>query len=253
MTRPQDLIQHFTSVPVRCSMGKVRSYAQYCPIARTSEILAERWTPLVIRNLMFGADTFSSISRGVPSMSRSMLVTRLKELELAGIVTREPKPTGAGSRYLLTEAGHDLAGVLETMAGWGERWVEIGPEQTDPGFTLWAWCTAQLNRDALPVERVLVEFTFVDQPAGNRTYWLLVENREAQVCYTDPGGEPAVYVRAQTRAFLDWHRGQLPWARALRTSGISVSGDPALVADLPTWNALEPHWAGPTTRTEPVV
>lgn len=228
-------------------MVRVRSYAQYCPIARTSEILALRWTPLVIRNLMFGADTFSTISKGVPSMSRSMLVTRLKELERAGILTREPKRAGVGGRYLLTEAGRDLAGVLETMAGWGERWVEIGPEQTDPGFTLWAWCTAQLNRDALPVERVLVAFTFVDQPPGSRSYWLLVENREAQVCYTDPGGEPAVYVEAQTRAFLDWHRGQLPWARALRTRGIVVSGDPALVTDLPTWNALEPHWSGPTS------
>ncbi len=227
----------------------MRSYGQYCPIARASEILAERWTPLVIRNLLFGVETFSTISQGVPSMSRSMLVTRLKELEHAGIVTREPKPTGAGSRYLLTAAGRDLAGVLETMAAWGERWAEIGPEQTDPGFTLWAWCTAQLNREALPDERVVIAFRFVDQPPGNRSYWLLVENREAQVCSTDPGGEPAVYVEAQTRCFLDWHRGRLPWARALRTRGITVEGDPALAAELPTWNALEPRWAPPPVHS----
>ena len=144
----------------------MRNYHQYCPIARTSEILAERWTPLVVRNLMFGADTFSAISRGVPAMSRSMLVTRLKELEHAGIVIRESKPGGAGGRYLLTAAGRDLAGVLETMAGWGERWVEVGPERTDPGFALWAWCAAQLNRAALPVGRVVVAFTFVDQTVG---------------------------------------------------------------------------------------
>ncbi len=223
----------------------MRTYGQYCPIARASEILAERWTPLVIRNLMFGADTFSDISKGVPSMSRSMLVTRLKGLEHAGIVTRGPKSAGAGSRYRLTEAGCDLAGVLESMAAWGERWAEVGTDHTDPGFALWAWCTAQLNRDALPVERVVVAFRFVDQPPGRRSYWLLVENRDAQVCYTDPGGEPAVYVEAQTRCFLDWHRGQLTWPRALRTHGITVSGDPALVADLPNWNALAPRWAAP--------
>lgn len=227
----------------------VRSYGQYCPIARASEVLAERWTPLVIRNLMFGADTFSAISRGVPSMSRSMLVTRLKELEHAGIVTRAPKPTGAGSRYLLTAAGRDLAGVLETMAAWGERWAEIGTEHTDPGFALWAWCTAQLNRDALPVERVVVAFRFVDQPPGHRSFWLLVENSDAHVCYTDPGGEPAVYVEAQTRCFLDWHRGRLAWSHALRTKEITVSGDPVLAADLPNWNALEPHWATPPAHS----
>ncbi len=225
----------------------MRNYHQYCPIARTAEILAERWTPLVVRNLMFGADTFSAISRGVPSMSRSMLVTRLRELERAGIVTREPRQGGTGGRYLLTEAGRDLAGVLETMAGWGERWVQVGPEHTDPGFALWAWCTAQLNRDALPAGRVVVAFTFVDQPPGDRRYWLLVENGDAQVCYTDPGGEPDVYVEAQTRAFLDWHRGLLPWSRALRAQRITVSGDRAIARALPTWNALAPRWSMPAT------
>ncbi len=227
----------------------MRSYGQYCPIARASEILAERWTPLVIRNLMFGASTFSAISQGVPSMSRSMLVTRLKELEHAGIVTREPKPTGVGSLYFLTAAGQDLAGVLETMAVWGERWAEIGTEHTDPGFALWAWCTAQLNRDALPAQRVVVVFRFVDQPPAHRTYWLLVENRDAHVCYTDPGGEPALYVEAQTRCFLDWHRGQLSWSRALRSHRITVSGDPTLATNLPRWNARKPRWATPPVRS----
>ncbi|MGB3258775.1 MAG: helix-turn-helix domain-containing protein [Ornithinimicrobium sp.] len=227
----------------------MRTYGQYCPIARASEILAERWTPLVIRNLMFGADTFSAISQGVPSMSRSMLVTRLKELEHAGIVTREPKPTGAGSRYFLTAAGQDLAGVLETMAAWGERWAEIETDHTDPGFALWAWCTAQLNRDALPAQRVVVVFRFVDQPPAHRTYWLLVENRDAHLCYTDPGGEPALYVEAQTRCFLEWHRGQLSWSRALKSHGITVSGDPTLAANLPRWNAREPRWATPPARS----
>jgi DNA-binding HxlR family transcriptional regulator len=221
----------------------VRNYHQYCPIARTSEILAERWTPLVVRNLMFGADTFSTISRGVPAMSRSMLVTRLRELEHAGIVTSEPKQGGDGRRYLLTLAGRDLAGVLDTMAAWGERWVEVGPEHTDPGFALWAWCAAQLNREALPAGRVVVAFTFVDQPPGNRRYWLLVENGDAHVCYTDPGGEPALYVEAKTQPFLDWHRGVLPWANALRTRGITIRGDRTMAAQLPTWNSLKPSWA----------
>ena len=171
-------------------------------------------------------------------MSRSMLVTRLRELERAGIVTSEPKQGGGGRRYLLTLAGRDLAGVLETMAGWGERWVEVGPEHTDPGFALWAWCAAQLNREALPAGRVVVAFTFVDQPPGNRRYWLLVENGDAHVCYAAPGGEPALYVEAKTQPFLDWHRGVLPWASALRTQGITILGDRTMAAELPTWNSL---------------
>jgi DNA-binding HxlR family transcriptional regulator len=89
--------------------GCVGSYSQYCPVARASEILAERWTPLLIRNLMFGADTFTKLAGGVPTMSRSMLIKRLAELERAGLLRRTPKDSGHGHTYELTPAGADLA------------------------------------------------------------------------------------------------------------------------------------------------
>ena len=219
----------------------MRSYGQYCPIARASEILAERWTPLVLRNLMFGADTFSQVLRGVPQMSRSMLVTRLKELERAGLLVREPQQAGRGSRYVLTDAGRDLAGVMSALSAWGERWVEVGPEHTDPGFALWAWCLVQLDRAELPDGRVVVAFDFEDQPPGNRYYWLLVEHGDAQVCYTDPGDEPAVRVEAESAALVDWHRGSLSWASALRSRRIVVTGDRRIAAALPRWNLREPR------------
>ncbi len=218
----------------------MRSYGQYCPIARTSEILAERWTPLVIRNLMFGADTFNAIARGVPAMSRSMLVTRLAELERAGILARTPKRDGRGSTYGLTAAGLDLAGVLESMADWGERWVEVGPQMTDPGFALWAWCLVQLDGSQLPQERTVVAFEFPDQPAGNRRFWLLVEAGAAEVCYADPGDEPAAWVVAESATFIAWHRGRLPWSLAVRTGSIRISGDRAVLAALPGWNMHAP-------------
>ena len=127
------------------------TYRQYCPIARASEILAERWNPLIVRNLMFGADTFSAIARGVPTMSRSMLLKRLDELERAGVIdVLDRNPDGRGHLYRLTEAGADLAGVIDGLAAWGERWVEVTPERSDPGFALWAWCQVQLDRSALP-------------------------------------------------------------------------------------------------------
>ena len=121
------------------------TYRQYCPIARASEILAERWNPLIVRNLMFGADTFSAIARGVPTMSRSMLLKRLDELERAGVIESSPKPTAAVT-VSLTEAGADLAGVIDGLAAWGERWMEVTTERSDPGFALWAWCQVQLDR-----------------------------------------------------------------------------------------------------------
>ena len=229
-------------MPPRDDAG-VRTYGQYCPIARASEVLAERWTPLIVRNLMVGADTFTAIARGVPQMSRSVLVTRLAELERAGVVTARPKADGRGNRYELTPAGRDLGAVVAALSEWGERWVDIGPEHTDPGFALWAWCQSQLDPSTLPRERVVVAFDFPDQPRGNRHFWLLVDGGRAEVCYSDPGGEPAVRVRAESRAFIDWHRGALPWARALRTGRIEVDGDRRIARLLPSWNVHEPRTA----------
>lgn len=216
------------------------SYRQYCPIARASEILAERWNPLIIRNLMFGADTFSEIARGVPAMSRSMLIKRLGELERSGLVRKTPKSDRHGHHYTLTDAGRDLADVIGALAEWGERWVEVTTEHTDPGFALWAWCQVQLNRPALPRVRTVVSFSFPDQPPANRYYWLLLEEGDGEVCYSDPGDEPAVDVVAESLAFVDWHRGALPWSAAVRAGRIRVSGSRDLIRTLPTWNLHEP-------------
>ncbi len=161
-------------------------YRQYCPLARASEILSERWNPLIVRNLMFGADTFNEIARGVPSMSRSLLLKRLTELERAGVLASDQKANGHGHRYRLTPAGQDLASAIDALSDWGERWLEVTTEHSDPGFALWAWCRVQLDVAKLPRKRTLVAFTFPGEPPTNRHYWLLVENGAAELCYSDP-------------------------------------------------------------------
>ena len=218
----------------------MRTYGQYCPVARASEVLAERWTPLIVRNLMFGATQFSDIARGVPAMSRSMLVKRLSELERVGVIRSVPKPTSRGSTYHLTDAGRDLAATIAALSEWGERWLEVTSEHSDPGFALWAWCQVQLDRQSLPDERVVVRFVFPDQPPTNRRYWMLVENRDAELCLRDPGGEPAVSVTAMSVAFTDWHRGELSWSAALRSNQIQIDGRRDLVRALPRWNLHRP-------------
>lgn len=219
------------------------AYRQYCPVARASEILAERWNLLIVRNLMFGADTFSAIAGGVPTMSRSMLTRRLHTLEHAGIIRSRPKPSGRGSIYELTDAGADLTGVIDSFGAWAEAWVEVLPEHTDPGFALWAWCQVQLDRTKLPDDRTVVRFEFPDQPFGNRHFWLLVHDGTAELCASDPGGEPDLIVTADSSAFVDWHRGARTWTSALRTGDIAVSGRRTLARAFPTWNTHEPALA----------
>ena len=189
---------------------------------------------------MFGAVTFSAIAKGVPTMSRSMLIKRLDELKHAGVIETRPKADGPGHLYQLTEAGADLSEVIYALAAWGERWIEVTTERSDPGFALWAWCQVQLDRSALPAGRVVVAFTFPDERPGNRRYWLLVEHGDAEVCYSDPGGEPDLMVEARSLPFVDWHRGCRTWRDVLRSGDVKLTGPTWLRRSFPSWNRHVP-------------
>ena len=114
----------------------MKTYGQFCPIARASEVLAERWTPIIIRNLLLGSRTFNEISAGAPGLSRALLSKRLHELERAGVIETRPKPNGHGLVYEPTRAGRELWGVLQAMGGWGERWMEVTPAHSNPDVVL---------------------------------------------------------------------------------------------------------------------
>jgi DNA-binding HxlR family transcriptional regulator len=212
----------------------MRTYGQYCPIARGAEIFAERWTPLIIRNMHLGCETFGEILDGAPGLSRTLLTHRLKQLERLGIVQSAPKAQGRGHRYELTSSGHDLFKVCETLGEWGARWLEIAPENLDPFVALWSMCNA-FRRDRLPDQRVVIRFDFTGFRPHER-YWLLLERGETEICKSYPGLDEDLYVTADAEAFVKWHAGQLSWAEATHGSRIELDGPSWLVRAFPTWN-----------------
>ena len=221
----------------------MRTYGQYCPIARGAEIFAERWTPLIIRNLHLGCGSFSEILEGAPGLSRTLLSQRLKQLERLGVVESALKPDGRGHRYELTSAGHELFTVCQSLGEWGARWLEIAPENLDPYVALWSMCNA-LRHDRLPDRRVVIRFDFLavsgrGGTGGSRRerYWLLIERGDTEICKTNPGLDEDLTVTADAEAFVKWHAGQLSWAEATRASRIRLDGPPSLVRAFPTWNA----------------
>jgi DNA-binding HxlR family transcriptional regulator len=215
--------------------GIMRTYGQYCPIARGAEIFAERWTPLIVRNLYLGCGSFSDILEGAPGLSRTLLSQRLKQLERLGVVQSAPKPGGRGRSYKLTPAGHDLFKVCASLGEWGARWLEIAPEHLDPFVALWSMCNA-LRRDRLPGRRVVIQFDFTGRRRPER-YWLLIERGDVEICKTYPGLDEDLYVTAEAEAFVKWHAGQLDWAAAIRDRRIQLHGPAWLVRAFPTWNA----------------
>ena len=213
----------------------MRTYGQYCPIARGAEIFAERWTPLIIRNLYLGCGNFNEILEGAPGLSRTLLSQRLKQLERVGIVESAPKADRRGQHYKLTSAGRELFAVCQSLGEWGARWLEIAPENLDPFVALWSMCKA-LRRERLPNRRVVIRFDFTGRTRSER-YWLLIEHGDTEICKKYPGFEEDLYITAEAEAFVKWHAGQLSWDQATRDYRIQLDGPSSLVRAFPTWNA----------------
>ncbi|MGC9541768.1 FAD-binding protein [Streptomyces sp. UG1] len=232
----------------------MRSYGQFCPIARGSGLIAERWTPIILRNVLLGCRTFNEIAAGAPGLSRALLARRLRELEHAGVVAVRPKPDGRGSYYLPTPSGRELWPVLQALGDWAERWMDVTAEDADPDLVVWSWCQSSLRRDLLPERRVVVRFEFAadgsaaadgSRPSGVRAVpgaltrvWLLLEQGRGEVCGFDPGfGDDLVVTVDDPLAFARWHLGLVEWSAALKSGAIRVEGPRDLRRALPTWNS----------------
>lgn len=215
----------------------MKTYGQFCPIVRASEIIAERWTPIIVRNLLLGCRTFNEISAGAPGLSRALLSKRLHELERAGVIEIRAKSNGHGSTYELTRMGRSLWEVLSAMGDWAQEWIEVVPQHSDPDVVLWSWCNGFLRRDLLPEGRVVVRFEFAFRGRRFRM-WMLVENGDVELCVKYPGFEEDLVVAIENaQTFARWHVGLVDWGAALRAGHIRISGPRELARELPTWNA----------------
>lgn len=204
----------------------MRTYGQYCPIARASELLAERWSIIILRNIVIlGCRSFNEIADGAPGLSRGLLSKRLRDLERVGVIEIRPKPDLPGSTYAPTQAGRELAEVMVALQRWGSKWAELTPEQAHPGVVLWMWATFFLDRDRLPRRRALVRFDYPTLSGPGSRSWLLVERGDAEICEKYPGGEEhLVVVVNDPLAFARWHLGEIRWGDALRSAAIEVRG-----------------------------
>lgn len=217
----------------------MKDYAQYCPVALASGVIAERWTPLIIRELVIGGRRFNEIDRGLPGISRSLLKQRLDHLERKGVVERVDLLHGRGHEYRLTPAGRDLEGVIMAVGEWAVRWMfsEPEPRDVDPVTLTW-WMSRRIVVEALPDERTVVQFDYGgDEPAR---IWIVFERGEASVCTEAPGFETDVVVTTEPVALMRVFSGITSFRAALEQGDLAVDGPPRLTRALPTWFAWSP-------------
>jgi DNA-binding HxlR family transcriptional regulator len=225
-----------------------RSYGQFCPVAMAAEILCTRWTVVLLRELVAGSSRFNDLRRGLPRMSPALLSQRLKELECAGIVSRDPSATEPGVfEYRLTPAGRELEPLVEAFGRWGQRWVnsELSLDKLDAQLLMWDM-RRNLVADPLPPRRAVIQFLYSEQPPANRSWWVIAKpGAPVDLCSVDPGFDVDLYVATDLRTMTAIWMGVEDVRDALRAGRMRLTGDSALAEAIPVWLGLSPFAAEP--------
>jgi len=205
-------------------------------VARSAEVLGDRWTLLIAREMLHGVSRFNELERCLPGISTSVLSQRLRHLQAVGLVVREEEDPHRSAEYHLTAAGRDLRPVLQALGDWGATWAFGDPDvaELDPDLVV-RWISRHLARDMLPPHRVVVEFDVLGR--ANRWYWLVIETDDVSICLHDPGFPTDVTITADVETLYRVYLGQLSMGQAQRAGRMELSGEPGVVRDAPGWFA----------------
>ena len=213
----------------------MKTYGQYCPVARALEVVGDRWSLLIVRDLLQAKRGFNELERGLPGISRSLLAQRLRLLERGGVVARELGPDGRARAYALTDSGRELAPLIDAARMWGGRWAfeDPRPDEIDPAWLV----TSMLRRrrtDALPPQRIVVEFRV---RGGRRSMvWLVLDGpADSEVCLKDPGFPVDLVIAAEARLLFRVWLGRFPREEAERRGLLKIEGRRELVRAFPVW------------------
>lgn len=219
-----------------------RSYGSFCPVAQASEVVAQRWVPLILREIMVGARRFNELRRALPLISPSVLAQRLKSLEEDGVIGRRSDSDGV--TYHLTPAGEELRPIVDSLGLWARRWVtrDYRSYELDPGILMWALRRCVVAA-CFPQGRTVLHFRLEGAPSQKRYWWIVVQRGDADevdICLTDPGHPVALTVIAKLRTLVDVVRGEAELATALRQRLVEVEGERDLVRRFQTLFEFEP-------------
>jgi DNA-binding HxlR family transcriptional regulator len=229
----------------------MRGYAQYCPVAKATEVLGDRWTLLIVREMLGGASGFNELQRGLPGISRSVLTDRMRWLERAEVVERRTGPKGRTLEYRLTPGGRDLEPVVQAIGEWGATWSVTDPraDELDP-YLLTVWMARHVDRPRLPPDRTVLQFDFRDP---DQRYWMVLEPSDVSVCLQHPGFDVDLAVVVDTATLYRVYLGRAQLSGALRAGRLTLTGPRPLQQGFArwfTWSAFAPaSRSAPERRT----
>lgn len=215
-------------------------YGQFCPVAKAAEILGERWTLLIIRELLFGSTRFSDFQRTLCQISPTLLTKRLNQLVDDGLVLRKSSG-GKRVEYFLTAAGKELGPVVNQLAIWGMRWArgQMTDDELDVELLMHDLCR-RLDPATLPGGSNILHFAFTGLDQFPR-WWIVLEDDTPELCVNPPGREADVSIRTHIRTMVEIYAGDVSIASARRDGRLAVEGRPQLARSLSRWLPLSLH------------
>lgn len=221
----------------------IGSYRQFCPVAMAAEILCTRWTIVLLRELTAGSTRFNELRRGVPRMSPALLSQRLKDLEVAGIVSRTPLASDPSVfEYHLTASGQELGPIVYAFGVWGQRRIDadVSLQNLDVQLLMWDM-RRNLNPTPMPPRQSVVQFLYPELPPAQRSWWLLVDPATGvDLCAIDPGFDVDLYVTVDLRTMTAIWMGLDTVRAALASQRMILTGSRQLSSAMQTWLGLSP-------------
>jgi DNA-binding HxlR family transcriptional regulator len=213
-------------------------YGQFCPVAKATEIVGERWTLLIVRELMLGTCRFNDFQRALSRISPTLLNQRLKSLEAQGIVIKKKKSGRQSYEYRLSASGKELAPLVETLAIWGMRWArgQMTDAELDVEFLMWD-LQRRLQTEHLPGGETIICFIFAEL-GSLKNWWMVVNEDNVDLCTQDPGKDVDIYIESTVRALAEVWKGDVQLKQALADGGIKTHGVRALERSISKWLGL---------------
>jgi len=212
----------------------MKGFGQFCPVAKATEVLGEKWTPLIIRELITDNQSFNNLRKGVPLMSPSLLSSRLKSLERTGVVERNK--TDEGVIYSLTDAGEEIGPIIEQLGVWGQRWArsDLSKKDLDPSLLMWD-AHRRIDTTYFPDERTVLRFEFIDYPSKLRLWWLVITGDDVDICLKDPGHEVNLFIKSTLKTMTQIWVGDLNLDKARHDKLLHLEGERALTDSMSSW------------------
>jgi DNA-binding HxlR family transcriptional regulator len=217
-------------------------YGQFCPVAMTAEVFCQRWTALVLREMLCGSTRFNDLRRGLPKMSPSLLSKRLKALSESGVITEVRSAAFAGTEYHLTKSGEELRPIVMAMGFWGQRWVEsrVSLKNLDASLLMWDM-RRHLDPRPLPKRKHVICFHYPEVKKGSQHFWLVVEaDGKVDLCSDDPGFDVDLYVTSTLKAMTAIWMGLSTVKEEMRNEQVILDGTPAIASAMQDWLGLSP-------------